>query len=209
MSTKQRMIGAADLRSREYRAIPMEARATAVGLWLHTDVLGRRELDEDSIATDLGVPVETITDHLVLLSDAGFLDFYKAQGREWLALRRPLKVDTRGARVESPDPPWISVAVGGEGARERARARVRAEDAARAAAWEAVQADREEPVEEPERPFVLDAPPAFCPDHMPAGAGRKRCGPCRDHRVVRDEWLARRIYEQRLTEYEEASDAGN
>lgn len=46
--------------------------------------------------------------------------------------------------------------------------------------------------------MVLDAPPMFCDEHMPHGAGQKKCGPCRDSRLIRDTWLQKRVYEERL-----------
>lgn len=76
---------------------------------------------------------------------------------------------------------------------------MRAEDAARADAWDALAQDREEEPVLPERPLILDAPPMFCDDHMPHGAGKTKCGPCRDARLKRDEWLQRRVYEEKLT----------
>ncbi|WP_219844618.1 hypothetical protein, partial [Microbacterium sp. MYb72] len=91
-------------------------------------------------------------------------------------------------------------------ARERARAGVRAEDAARADAWDAVQRDRAPVAERPERPATLDAPPMFCDEHMPRGAGKGKCGPCRDARLYRDEWMQRRVYEDRLATFYELSD---
>ena len=96
------------------------------------------------------------------------------------------------------------MAVGGAGARERAREQVRAEGAARADAWDAVQRDREQPPERPERQVLLDAPPMFCDEHMPGGAGKTKCGPCRDARNRRDAWLTEKVYEQKLTTFYEA-----
>lgn len=194
--------------------VPDEAKPTAMWLWLNLDPLGRGEMDPEWIASLMHPrePIESATErvfeHLVMLMDAQFLTTYRADEREWLLLLHPLKVDLRRTRIETPEPPkdrpWTSVAVGGGGARAgeqaraRARERVRAEDAARADAWAAVREQDEAP-QKPERPLLLDAPPMFCDDHMPNGAGKKKCGPCRDSRLLRDEWLQRRIYEEKLT----------
>ncbi len=197
--------------------VPDEAKPTAMWLWLNLDPLGRGLMDPEWIASEMHPrrPVaeasETVLEHLVMLMDAQFLTTYTAEGQEWLLLLHPLKVDLRRTRIETPDPPkdrpWTSLAVGGgraragEQARARARERVRAEDAARADAWAAVRETPQERPAVPGRPLVLDAPPMFCDEHMPHGAGRKKCGPCRDTRILRDEWMQRKVYEERLTEH--------
>jgi hypothetical protein len=200
------MISASDLQSPEYMSVPDEVKPTAFGLWLHTDLAGRRELIPELIAGDLypgRAATELIVEHLLVLADCGFLVIYQADGAEWIALTRTLKADGRGARIETPPPPheptWNPVAVGGGGARERARAQVRAEDAARADAWAAVRSERGAPPVPPARPLVLDAPPIGCDEH-PQGQGPS-CGPCRTARLQRDEWLARRVYEEKLARY--------
>lgn len=191
--------------------VPEEARATALWLWLNLDPLGRGLMNPEWIASSLhpsqdpDSTTERMTDHLLMLMEAGFLTTYVANGQEWMLLLHPLKTDLRRTKISTPEPPtdrpWtVSMAVGGgrERARERARERVRTEDAARADAWDAVRADQARPVEAPERPLVLEAPPMFCDDHMPHGAGQKKCGPCRDSRLIRDDWLQRRVYEEKL-----------
>lgn len=220
VSTKQRMISAADLDHLD--PVPVAAKPTAMWLWLNLDPLGRGLADPEWIAEHMHPrrppqsAAEEVETHLLMLMEAGFLTTYQAEGCEWLLLLHPLKVDLRGTRIVTPDPPgspWTSVAVGRgsaggrERARERARAQVRAEDAARASAWDAVREDRDEPEEAPERPLLLDAPPMFCDDHMPGGAGRKKCGPCRDARLLRDEWLTRKVYEEKLTIWHETQGA--
>lgn len=201
------MISASDLQSPEYLRAPDEAKPTAMGLWLHTDVAGRRPLVPELIAGDLypgRAATEMVVEHVLMLDECGFLTIYRADGRDWIALARPLKADARGARIESPPPPshespWTSVAVGRESASERARERVRAEDAARADAWAGVREEREA-MPRPPRPLLLDAPPIGCSEH-PEG-WQKACGPCRTARLFRDEWLTRKIYEHKLAEYE-------
>ncbi len=228
---KQRMISAEDWA--HLVAVPDVAKPTAVWLWLNLDPLGRGRADPGAIAAwmspnrhPLVIDAETVETHLLMMLDAGFLTTYHADGEEWLLLLHPLKCDLRDTRIVTPEPPshlshGNPMAVGGAGARERAgvregararaRARaserVRAEGAARADAWDAVLADRAEPPEEPERPLLLDAPPMFCDEHMPYGAGRKKCGPCRDKRLYRESWLAACIYEQKLADrFEEMGD---
>ena len=219
--TKQRMISAEDWA--HLALVPDEAKPTAMWLWLNLDPLGRGRADPWVIAAwmspdrhPLGIAPETVEEHLLMMLEAGFLTTYMAEGEEWLLLLHPLKCDLRDTRITSPEPPphlshGNPMAVGGAragaGARERARERVRAEGAARADAWDAVHADREAPREEPERPITLNAPPMFCDEHMPYGAGRKKCGPCRDRRLLREEWLNSKIYEQKLTDYYEATGA--
>lgn len=204
------MISAEDLGT--LVAVPDVAKPTAMWLWLNMDPLGRGLMDPTGIARRMMPPShpDTVLEHLVMLMDAGWLTTFHAEDEEWILLLHPLKADMRGTPIFTPEPPkrvsMESVAMGGgarAGARERARAQVRAEDAARADAWDAVQRDREEPGERPERPAVLDAPPMFCDEHMPHGAGQKKCGPCRDRRLLRDEWLQRRVYEDRLADWTE------
>ncbi len=229
MSTKQRMISPADFET--LAGVPDVAKPSAVWLWLNLDPLGRGRFDARAIASamypTLDLTPDEVFEHLVLLTESGFLTTFLApdpdtrETVEWLLLLHPLKVDLRGTTIRTPEPPGVfhgrSMAMGGGGrararerargsARERARAGVRAEDAARAAAWDAVQEDREPAPERPERPAVLDAPPMFCDEHMPRGAGSKKCGPCRDRRLLRDEWMQRRVYEDRLTEFYELND---
>ncbi|WP_312672858.1 hypothetical protein [Microbacterium sp.] len=229
MSTKQRMISPADFET--LAGVPDAAKPSAVWLWLNLDPLGRGRFDTRSISSamypTLDLTPDEVDEHLVLLAEAGFLTTFLApdpdtrETVEWLLLLHPLKVDLRGTTIRTPEPPGAfhgrSMAMGGGGrararerargsARERARAGVRAEDAARAAAWDAVQEDREPAPERPERPAVLDAPPMFCDEHMPRGAGKTKCGPCRDRRLLRDEWMQRRVYEDRLTEFYELND---
>lgn len=225
MSTKQRMISPADLETLAH--VPDVAKPSAMWLWLNLDPLGRGRLDPQQISASmyptLDLTADEVFEHLVLLTESGFLTTFLApdpasrETVEWILLLHPLKVDLRGTQIRTPEPPQAlhgrSMAMGGGGrarargsARERARAGVHAEDAARADAWDAVQCDREPAVERPERPAVLDAPPMFCEEHMPRGAGTKKCGPCRDSRLLRDEWLQRRVYEDRLTEFYELND---
>lgn len=206
------MISAADLAHLE--PVPEPARSTALWLWLNLDPLGRGPMDPGWIAARMRTEPATTLDHLVMLLDADFLTTYWAEGAEWILLLHPLKTDLRRTKIDTPEPPrdrpWTSMAVGvgeRERARARARERVRAEDAARADAWDAVRERADEDVEEPERPLLLDAPPMFCDDHMPHGAGRKKCGPCRDARLLRDEWVTRRVYEEKLARHYEATGA--
>ncbi|PPH51224.1 hypothetical protein [Rathayibacter sp. AY1E1] len=212
------MISASDLQSREYLRAPDETKPTALGLWLHTDVFGCRELIPELIAGDLYPgrdATEMVTEHLLMLDDSGFLRIYFAEGREWIELTRPLRADRRGATHECPPNPargrpWESVAVGrgaGERASEWAREQARAEDEARAAAWAAVRGDREAESASvpPTRPLLLDAPPIGCVEH-PDGRGQA-CGPCRTARQQRDLWLSRRVYESQLEQYHLAAAA--
>ncbi|MFD6699712.1 MULTISPECIES: hypothetical protein [unclassified Microbacterium] len=213
MSNKQRMISAADLEA--LAGVPDSVKPTAMWLWLNLDPLGRGLAHPGVISRrmypTLRLDPEEVLMHLLELMEAGFLTTYPADGEEWILLLRPLKCDLRDTRISTPEPPaHVShgnpVAVGGAGARarERAREQVRAEGAARADAWDAVQRDRERAPERPERPAVLDAPPMFCDEHMPGGAGKTKCGPCRDARNLRDAWLSEKVYEQKLATFYEA-----
>ncbi|GAT73579.1 hypothetical protein MHM582_2073 [Microbacterium sp. HM58-2] len=220
MSTKQRMISPADLE--RLAGVPDLVKPSAMWLWLNLDPLGRGRMDPRELSAamypTLDLTADEVFEHLVVLTEAGFLTTFIApdpdtrESVEWILLLHPLKIDLRGTTVSTPEPPQglhgRSVAMGGGGrargsARERARAEVRAEGAARADAWDATQRDREEAPERPERPAVLDAPPMFCGEHMPRGAGTKKCGPCRDARLFRDDWLHRRVYEDRLAAFYE------
>ena len=210
MSTKQRMISARDLEFRGYLRAPMEARPTALGLWLHTDVDGRRALVPELIAGDLypgQAATELIVEHLLMLDESGFLTIYQAEGSDWIELARPLKADRRGASSECPPPPVrerprTSMAVGGAG--ERARERVRAEEGERASAWAEWAGEQERAARPPARPLLLDAPPIGCPDH-PHGRFAD-CGPCGTARRRHDRWVAQQRYEEQLTTHETGDD---
>lgn len=210
-ATRQRTIATSDLQFAGYMRAPHEAKPTAHGLWLHTDLTGRRELVPELIAADLypgqGV-VDMVIEHLVMLADSGFLTIYQAEGSEWIALTRPLRADTRTAPPsECPPPPDRDMsrhvaAVGG--ARERAEARVRAEAAERAQVWGQWEAQQEHATrpQPPERPLLLDAPPYGCPEHPDGKFGD--CGPCGTARRRHETWLSERRYAKRVQQYEEA-----
>lgn len=208
MSTKsvQRTISAADLQFPGYLRAPARAKPTAVGLWLHTDGMGRRELIPELIAAAIypgEAATDLIVDHLLMLDESGFLTIYQAEGREFIELTRPLKMDTRLIRSECPEPirehSRTFAAVGG--ARERAGARVRAEQAERAGEW-ATWAEAQERPRPPKRPLLLDAPPIGCPEH-PHGKFAD-CGPCGTARRRHDRWVAENRYGEQMTEYEQA-----
>lgn len=207
MSTRsvQRKISTADMQWPGYMRAPIEARPTALGLWLTTDGLGRCELVPELIAAAI-YPGEAATDlvieHVLMLAECGFLTIYKDDGREWIALRRPLKVDSRLASSEAPEPPRehsrTFAAVGG--ARERAQERVRAEGAERVSQWAAWAAEQERTTR-PKRPLLLDAPPIGCPDH-PHGRFED-CGPCGTARRRHDRWVQEARYGEQLADFEQ------
>ena len=211
VSTKsvQRKISAADLQWPGYLRAPLVAKPTAIGLWLHTDGLGRRELVPELIAAAI-YPGEAATDlvieHLLLLADSGFLTIYQQDGQEWIALRRPLKVDARLAWSDAPEPPREDsrtfAAVGG--ARERAQERVRAESAERAGEWARWSGEQERTTRPPARPLLMDAPPIGCPDH-PHGAF-ENCGPCGTARRRHDRWVQEARHLEQMTKFEQAQD---
>lgn len=211
VSTKQRMISAQDLESPGYLRCPDEAKPTALGLWLHTDIDGRRELVPELIAAALypgRAATELIVEHLLMLDEAGFLTIYTTpDGREWVALARPLKADRRGAISDCPPPPHgasrRSVAVGG--ARERAEARVLAEGVERAGVWDVWAEEQERAHRPPARPLLLDAPPIGCPDH-PHGAFED-CGPCGTARRRHDRWVAQQRYTDQLAKHDNGEPA--
>jgi hypothetical protein len=203
VSTKnvQRKISAEDLQFPGYLRAPIAAKPTALGLWLHTDGLGRREVvPELMAATDL------VVEHLLLLDESGFLEFYTAEDAEWLQLRRPLRLDSRLAWSNCPEPPVRErsrsfAAVGG--ARERAGARVRAEQAERAGQWATWADEQESRPAPPKRPLLLDAPPIGCPDH-PHGRF-ENCGPCGTARKRHDRWVQEARYGEQMTEFEQGN----
>lgn len=215
MSTKnvQRKISAEDLQFPGYLRAPMAAKPTAIGLWLHTDGLGRREMVPELLAAAI-YPGEAATDmvieHLLMLDESNFLDLYRdPSGREWITLIRPLKVDSRLAWSNCPEPPdrehsrrFAAV----EGARERAGARVRAENAERAGQWATWADEHESKPAPPKRPLLLDAPPIGCPEH-PFGRF-KDCGPCGTARRRHDKWVQEARYGEQLTEYEQSQETG-
>lgn len=207
MSTRARTISAADLQEPSFLRAPDAAKATAIGLWVHTDVDGRRELVPELIAADLYPgrdAIELVIQHLLDLDECGFLTIYASGGREWIALSSPLRVDRRTARPSAaPEPPPRDMsrhvaAVGGERARERARARASDEAGERATQWASWEQEQERSTRTPARPLLLDAPPIGCPDH-PHGRFAD-CGPCGTARRRHDHWLAQRRYEQGLAD---------
>ncbi|MFJ6547432.1 hypothetical protein [Microbacterium sp. NPDC091676] len=209
MSTKnvQRKISAEDLQFPGYLRAPMVAKPTAIGLWLHTDGLGRREVVPELLAAAIypgEAATELVLEHLLMLDESGFLDFYQHDGTEYLVLRRPLRVDARLAWSNCPEPPHREssrtfVAVGG--ARVRAGERVRAEQAERASEWAQWADEHESKPRPPRRPLLLDAPPIGCPDH-PFGRF-KDCGPCGTARRRHDRWVQEARYGEQMTEYEQ------
>ena len=209
MSTKnvQRKISAEDLQFPGYLRAPMVAKPTAIGLWLHTDGLGRREVVPELLAAAIypgEAATELVLEHLLMLDESGFLDFYQHDGTEYLVLRRPLRVDARLAWSNCPDPPHREpsrtfAAVGG--ARARAGERVRAEQAERASEWAQWADEHESKPRPPRRPLLLDAPPIGCPDH-PFGRF-KDCGPCGTARRRHDRWVQEARYGEQMIEYEQ------
>lgn len=184
----------------------MEAKPTAMGLWVFTDVWGRRELIPELIAADI-YPGEAATDlvinHLLMLDESGFLTIYQSEGSEWIQLREPLRADTRTAPPSAcPEPPHDlsrHVAAVGSG-RERARGRVLAEGVERAGEW-ALWEQEQERTAPPKRPMLLDAPPLGCPEH-PNGRYTD-CGPCGTARRRHDRWVAQQRYSTDLEKYEQ------
>ncbi|MFJ2535881.1 hypothetical protein [Microbacterium maritypicum] len=212
MSTKnvQRKISAEDVQFPGYLRAPIAAKPTALGLWLHTDGLGRREVVPELIAAAIypgEAATELVIEHLLLLEESGFLDFYSAEDAEWLQLRRPLRIDSRLAWSNCPEPPVRErsrtfAAVGG--ARGRAGARVRAEQAERAGQWATWAHEQENRPAPPKRPLLLDAPPIGCPDH-PHGRF-ENCGPCGTARKRHDRWVQEARYGEQVAEYEQTQD---
>ncbi|WP_219721945.1 hypothetical protein [Microbacterium aurantiacum] len=215
VSTKsvQRKISAEDLQFPGYLRAPMAAKPTALGLWLHTDGLGRREMVPELLAAAIypgEAATDLVIDHLLMLVESGFLDLYRDEsGAEWIALARPLKTDARTAWSNCPPPPDREpsrrfAAVGG--ARERAGERVRAEQAERGGQWAAWTDEQERAPRQPARPLLLDAPPIGCPDH-PHGRF-KDCGPCGTARRRHDRWVQEARYGEQMTEFEQTQDDG-
>ncbi len=205
----QRKITTRDLEFPGYLRAPHEAKTTALGLWLHTDGLGRRQLVPELIAAAIypgEAATERVIEHLLMLEESGFLEMYTVDGEEWIALRRPLGLDARLAWSYCPDPPIRErsrsfAAVGG--ARARARERMRDEDRERAGEW-AEWREEQERTPLPPRPRLLDAPPIGCPDH-PNGRFED-CGKCGTARRQHDRWLAQQRYEDQLTKAMEEDD---
>ncbi|PRB09314.1 hypothetical protein CQ047_11210 [Microbacterium sp. MYb72] len=193
-----------------YLRAPHESKPTAIGLWTTaTDPLGRCELVPELIAAAIypgQAATDLVIDHLLMLADSGFLTIYEEQGSEWIALRRPLRVDARLASSDAPEPPRepsrTFAAVGGAGA--RARERVQVESAERESEWARWRAEQERGPRRPKRPLLLDAPPIGCPDH-PHGRFED-CGPCGTARRQHDKFIAQERYTQQMTEYEQGAE---
>lgn len=228
VSIRQKMVSGSDLAFPGFIRTPHDVKPTALALWVHTDVAGRRQLIPELIAADCypgEAAVDKVLDHLLILAEAGFLTIYTApDGTEWIQLSHPLKADSRTARVTSPPPPAAMgnhgvnarhdlsrqiVAVGGEGARARERAQewASAESDARAREWARWEREQERGGAgrvPPRRPLLLDAPPIGCPDH-PNGR-YEDCGPCGTARRRHDRWMAEHRYLQQLEGIEVDSD---
>jgi hypothetical protein len=198
---RARKISAADLQTPGFMRAPDEAKPTAFGLWLHTDVDGRREMVPELIAGDLypgRAAVEMVSEHLLMLDESGFLTMYRESGRDWIALTHPLRSDRRTAPPsQCPPPPGrdTSRQVAAVG---RAPEQARAEAGERASQWAAWEQEQERRTRPPARPLLLDAPPIGCPEH-PSGRFAD-CGPCGTARRRHDHWLAERRYEQGLAD---------
>ena len=103
---RQRRIAPSDLEFEGYMRAPDVAKPTAIGLWLHTDVAGRRELVPELIARDIypgQAATDRVVEHLLMLDESGFLMIYQADGREWMQLTRPLRSDVRNAPQDRID----------------------------------------------------------------------------------------------------------
>lgn len=188
-------------------AVPAPTRLTGMGLWGVVDDEGRTELRSNLLAGAIypGDPTmtpELIETHLLQLDESGFLTIYPAGGGTWVQLSRPL-LTQRPRPSECPPPPVPEhsgnfLAVGG--ARERAGARVRAEQAERAGQWATWADEQEQAPRPPARPLLLDAPPIGCPDHS---HGRfANCGPCGTARKRHDRWVQEARYGEQMTEFE-------
>jgi len=202
MRSVQRRISADDMRWPGYLRAPHEAKPTAIGLWTTaTDPLGRCELVPELIAASI-YPGQAATDlvieHLLMLADSGFLTIYQDQGAEWVALVRPLRVDSRLASSDAPEPPHEDsrrfAAVG----RARAEERVRAQVGERAGEWAAWEREQERTARTPAMPLLLQAPPIGCPEH-PDGRFDD-CGPCGTARRRHDKWVQQERWTRGLAE---------
>lgn len=203
-----------------YAAASTEAQLTAEGLWRFTDAHGRREVHPAVIATelysagylwatDLHDATERVVLHVLQLEESGFLSTYVAEGREWLALHRPLPAPV--AFAPPPPPPSTpgitrddSTALKREKereeTRERARAHAQAIEDAQARIW--AQARTPRPHAGPrEIPLEMLAPPIGCNDH-PNGVLGEECGPCGTATSQRKLWFARQRFEKQLADDE-------
>ncbi len=182
--------------------VPLDVQATGMKLWGYVDDEGRAELRPDLIAAHVAPGrdvMQTVEEHLVVLDDAGFLRMYEAAGLWWIELCRPLRTP-RPLASECPAPQEPSggfLAVGG--ARERAEARVRAEQAERSREWSEWEQAQDVP-RMPRRPLLIDAPPLGCPEH-PDGTFPD-CGPCGTARRRHDRWVQQERYTQQVTDWE-------
>lgn len=183
--------------------VPLEVQATGMKLWGYVDDEGRAELRPDLIAAHVAPgrdATSMVEAHLVQLDDAGFLAMYEAVGSWWIQLARPLRTPRPVASECPQEPSGRFLAVGG--ARERAEARVRAEQAERAGEWAAWERAQDVP-RMPRRPLLIDAPPLGCPDH-PDGTFPD-CGPCGTARRRHDRWVQQERYTQQVMDYERAT----
>lgn len=210
MSTKnvQRKISAEDVQFPGYLRAPIAAKPTALGLWLHTDGLGRREVVPELIAAAIypgEAATELVIEHLLLLEESGFLDFYTAkESGGFSCVDR--SASTRASRGRTaPIRPFANLREASRlwGARERAGARVRAEQAERAGQWATWADEQESRPAPPKRPLLLDAPPIGCPDH-PHGRF-ENCGPCGTARKRHDRWVQEARYGEQMTEFEQGN----
>lgn len=211
---KQRFIDPEHWQGRGLLRASREARLTGMLLWGIVDDAGRLEVRPELIAGSIypGEPDMTpsvIEEHLMELEDSGFLLIYQADGLLWMQLLDPLKTP-RPKRSEAPPPNVMQLqegsrglmAVGGESAGERARARVQSERAEQAERWAEWESEQEQAHGRPARPLLLDAPPIGCPEH-PNGRFAD-CGPCGTARRRHDRWVAQERYADAMSKHEDA-----
>lgn len=185
-------------------------------LWGIVDDAGRMEVRPELIVGALypgesDMTPSVIEQHLMELEDSGFLTIYQAQGLLWMQLLDPLKTP-RPKASPAPPPDFMQphatarsfMAVGGESASERARARVESERAEQAERWAEWEGEQEQAHGRPARPLLLDAPPIGCPEH-PNGRFSE-CGPCGTARRRHDRWVAQERYADTMRKYEESQD---
>ncbi|MEJ1087040.1 hypothetical protein WDU99_01770 [Microbacterium sp. Mu-80] len=201
--------------------MPASAAQTLLGLQALIGSESRIPLDPGWIAKQLfdGMPLSWATDRIerdvLVLEDAGHVVTWAQDGREWLALPRsgPAAArhapSPRGASCEPPSTRPIFIGLGErerekerESARERALARVQAENRESSDRWALGAAERR-PRKPPKRPRILDAPPRGCADH-PNGTVDEECGPCGTAADIRKTWLANEKYLDELVLFEES-----
>ncbi len=193
VTRRQRKIPPTMFEDETLMELTTEQRQTGLGLYFYVDDHGRGSATPARVRADLWTLSTTMTDdqiveHLEWLDQAGLIQLYEAEGRQYLAfLDWPSQDHPTASRI--PPPPARSSSLSNTsrsplevlGVEEREEREKREGEGERGR--EGVQG-------EGPGPLTPDLTSPFCPRHQPSGTLGK-CGPCGTARRAHDAWLKR------------------